>query len=33
MKIFLFTHGWEGIDFDTSLCYPKDNESRHVSLL
>lgn len=24
---FLFTHGWEGIDFDTSLCYPKDNES------
>lgn len=24
---FLFTHGWEGIDFDTSLCYSKDNES------
>lgn len=22
---FLFTHGWEGIDFDTSLCYRKTN--------
>ena len=28
---FLFTHGWEGIDFDTSLCYRKDNESDMVA--
>ena len=28
---FLFTHGWEGIDFDTSLCYSKDNESNMLA--